>query len=179
MDNRLIVVENGCLKEYRLDEKREWLLGRVSSKNFPDIEIHSETVSRQHGVFKNINGVWFYIDKYSKNGTVHNNQFARPGIGGRIKPIMLDSGDVFIFGGGEKPVINSRVAWAMFVSGMHDAEWRVCDTEGQSTIGLQFDGHITELKKPQKGTVIHGDDGYAIYMGDVLFLNGNIEYKTR
>ena len=75
--------------------------------------------------------------------------------------------------------MNSYVAWAMFVSGIGDAEWRVCDTESQSTIRLQFDGHITELKNSQMGTVIHGDDGYAIYMGDILFLNGNVECLAR
>ena len=64
--NSLIVIENGKLTDYRLDDKLVWEVGRPSRDNNPDIILHSVTVSRQHGKFQNIDGMWFYLDKKGK-----------------------------------------------------------------------------------------------------------------
>ena len=72
MKNHLIVIENGKLQNYPLDNKLLWEIGRPSKENHPDIRMYSATVSRKHGKFVNRDGCWFYVDGYGKNGTVYN-----------------------------------------------------------------------------------------------------------
>lgn len=76
----LIVIENGMLNVYSLDDKIRWNVGRLSADNEPDIILHSSTVSRKHGYFKNIDGSWFYVDNHGKNGTVYNGKHVSVGI---------------------------------------------------------------------------------------------------
>lgn len=100
--NRLIVIENGQLISYDLDNKLVWEVGRPSINNVPDIKLHTLTVSRKHGRFQNMDGMWFYIDKKGKNGTVYNGKYITTGLKGRIKPVALKNGDILIFGGGKE-----------------------------------------------------------------------------
>lgn len=176
--NSLIVIENGKLTDYRLDDKLVWEVGRPSRDNNPDIILHSVTVSRQHGKFQNIDGMWFYLDKKGKNGTVYNGKHVSTGIRGRIKPISLKNGDILIFGGGEEAVINNKTVWTMYLECVFDERWRVEDTKGVSIISLSDEGNITILEQPSKGTVVKGENGLAIYMGDVTYLIGNIVIKS-
>ena len=39
-ENSLIIIENGQIKTYDLDNKTEWYLGRPSKDNIPDIKLH-------------------------------------------------------------------------------------------------------------------------------------------
>ena len=73
-ENSLIIIENGQIKTYDLDNKTEWYLGRPSKNNIPDIKLHLNTVSRKHGKFQNIDGVWFYMDYNGKSGKKWTNQ---------------------------------------------------------------------------------------------------------
>ena len=173
-ENNLIVIENGQIRSYLLDDKLVWDVGRASKDNMPDIRLHSITVSRQHGRFQNIDGMWFYLDKNGKNGTVYNGKHITAGIRGRIKPITLNDGDILIFGGGEQPVINSRTIWAMFSEYSFDDRWRVEDTKGLVRLSFSDGSSMTRLDRPKKGTVIKKEDGMAIYMGDVTYLAGDI-----
>ena len=66
--NSLVVIENGQLTTYSLDDRVTWEVGRPSKENIPDIKLHSATVSRQHGRFQNMDGIWFYVDRMGKNG---------------------------------------------------------------------------------------------------------------
>lgn len=47
--NNLVVIENGQLTQYSLDDKNVWEVGRPSRDNVPDIKLHSTTASRKHG----------------------------------------------------------------------------------------------------------------------------------
>ena len=172
--NSLVVIENGQLTSYSLDDKVTWEVGRPSKENIPDIKLHSTTVSRQHGRFQNIDGMWFYVDKKAKNGTVYNGKHVTPGIRGRVKPITLNNGDVLIFGGGEGAVINSKTIWAMFSERRFDERWRVEDTKGLSRLSFTDGNQSTVLANPVKGTIIEKEDGIAIYMGDITYLVGDI-----
>lgn len=100
-EKNLIIIENGQLTSYMLDDKNVWEVGRPSKENIPDIKLHSTTVSRRHGKFQNLDGEWFYLDYNGKNGTVYNQKHIKPGINGRVRPVMLKDGDLFVFGGGE------------------------------------------------------------------------------
>lgn len=172
--NSLIIIENGQLTTYSLDDKLVWDVGRPSKDNVPDIKLHSATVSRRHGKFQNIDGMWFYVDKKGKNGTVYNGKHVTAGIGGRVKPITLNNGDVLIFGGGEEAVINSKTIWALFSERSFDERWRVEDTKGLTRLTFADGDDATRLESPERGTVIEKLRGMAIYMGDITYLVGDI-----
>lgn len=172
--NSLIVIENGQLNTYDLDNKLIWNVGRPSKDNRPDIKLRSVTASRRHGSLQNIDGMWFYLDKNGKNGTVYNGKHITTGIGGRVKPITLKNGDVMIFGGGEEAVINSKTIWALFSEKDYGEDWRCEDTKGMDSLVLLSGHEAIRFDKPTKGTVIEKDNGIAIYMGDITYLVGDI-----
>lgn len=173
--NNLVVIENGLLTTYMLDDKLVWNVGRPSREQMPDIKLHVTTVSRQHGSFQNIDGMWFYLDKNGKNGTVYNGKHVKAGIKGRVKPITLKDRDVLIFGGGEEPVINSKTIWAMFSEKCFAEKWRVEDTKGMKSLVFSDGKQDTRIESPAKGTVVEKEQGMAIYMGDVTYLAGEIK----
>ena len=51
MENNLIVIENGQLNIYLLDNQVVWEVGRMSKEHTPDIPMHATTISRRHGRF--------------------------------------------------------------------------------------------------------------------------------
>lgn len=175
--NNLIMIENGQLRCFSLDDKQEWKVGRPTPENMPDIPLHSTTVSRKHGKFQNVDGIWFYLDLKGKNGTVYNEKHITAGKNGRVKPVMIKDGDVFIFGGGEEAVINSKTIWAFYTTRPVDERWRVEDTRGMTEFAFCDGSQVTKVEKPAKGTVIERDFGIAIYMGDITYLSGNIRLK--
>lgn len=173
--NIFIIIENGQLTLYPLDDKNAWEIGRPSKGNHPDIQLHSTTVSRKHGKFQNVDGVWFYLDYNGKNGTRYNQKPVNPGFGGRVKPVALNDGDVFIFGGGEEAVINRKTVWGLYITKDFGEFWRIVDSKGYSQIQFLTGNQTTTLNRPDKGTVIEKDSGIAIYMGDLTYLTGDME----
>lgn len=178
-ENNLILIENGQIFSYALDDKNSWEVGRPSKDNLPDIKLHSSTVSRKHGKFQNMDGVWFYLDHKGKNGTVYNHKHLSAGLNGRIKPVMLNDGDTFVFGGGEEEVINCKTIWAMFVTKSFDGEWRVVDSKGYEKLQFISGEGSTTMDVPAKGFVLERETGIAIYMGDLTYLIGDIEVIGR
>lgn len=175
MINNLIVIENGQLNTYILDDKLEWELGRPSGEKYPDIKLYSSTISRKHGKFQNMDGIWFYLDYNGKNGTIYNGKHITGGINGRVKPIMLSDGDVFVFGGGDEFVVNHKTVWAMYSTQFFDENWRIIDTKSNESVSLSDGKTVTKIDKPVKGTVIKKDKGIAIYMGALTYLIGEID----
>jgi pSer/pThr/pTyr-binding forkhead associated (FHA) protein len=175
VENKLIVIEKGKIFTYNLDDKLSWTVGRVTTENNPDIKLSLSTVSRKHGELTNIDGNWFYMDFNGKNGTVYNNKQIKPGIYGKIKPVILKNGDTLIFGGGSEAVINSKTVWAKFITSSIEGAWRVNDTAGYSHITFNDGNEKIRMDSPKKGTVLEKENGIAIYMGDFTYLLGNIE----
>lgn len=173
--NSLIVIEKGVLTTYQLDSKAVWEVGRPSRGNIPDIRMSSATVSRKHGKFQNMDGIWFYLDYNGKNGTVYNKKHIAPGLKGRVKPVMLSDKDILIFGGGEEAVINCKTVWAMYLDRELEEPWRVADVKGMETIRFDDGSGAMELYHPDKGIVIEKKDGIAIYMGDLVYMSGCME----
>lgn len=175
MKNNLIVIENGQLNTYVLDDRLSWEIGRPSKDNKVDIKLFSATVSRKHGTIQNMDGIWFYLDHNGKNGTMYNHKHIKVGINGRIKPIMLEHGDTFIFGVGEGATAhNCKPVWAMFSTCGYDERWRVVDTKGVTKLTFTDDDGSTGMENPEMGTVVERSQGMAIYMGDTTYLVGNI-----
>ena len=173
--NNLIVIENGQIATYILDDKLQWTIGRPSNENCPDIKLYSSTVSRKHGSFRNMDGIWFYIDGNGKNGTVYNKKRIKAGFNGRIKPVMSSDGDILVFGGGDEEVINCATIWTMFSNRDFDEWWRVVDTKGYEEIAFCDGYKEIRYHKPDKGIVVNMEKGIAIYMGDITYISGNIE----
>lgn len=176
-ENELIIIEEGHIISYLLDDKNVWEIGRPTKNNSPDIKLKSTTVSRKHGRFQNMEGIWFYVDYNGKNGTVYNKKHISNGINGRVKPVMIEDGDVFVFGGGEEEVINHKTVWGLFLTRDFEKNWRVMDTKNYSLIQFITNDNTIVLDQPQKGTVINKGNGIAIYMGDLTYLNGQMEVK--
>lgn len=175
MNNNLIVIENGQINTYLLDDKLQWNVGRPSKENKPDIKLYSSTVSRKHGSFRNVDGIWFYVDGNSKNGTVYNKKRIKSGLNGRVKPVMLSDGDILVFGGGDEEVINSATVWTMFSNRDFDELWRVADTKGYEEVTFMEGTKEIRYRKPDRGLVVTMENGIAIYMGDITYLSGNVE----
>jgi len=176
-ENILVIIENGQIKTYTLDDKIKWEIGRPSKNNNPDINLRSTTVSRKHGKFENLDGIWFYVDYNGKNGTVYNHKYISPGLKGRIKPVMLEHGDVFVFGGSKEEVINCKTVFGLFLTEEFEDGWRIVDTKDYGKIKFITDDKITTRENPKKGMVIHTNYGIAIYMGSLTYLTGNIEIE--
>lgn len=174
MGNNLIVIENGQLNTYMLDNRLLWEVGRPSKGNIPDIKLHSTTVSRKHGKFQNMDGIWFYVDYNGKNGTVYNDKKIQTGLKGRVKPVMISDGDVFVFGGGAQAIINPKTIWAMFSTKNYDGEWRMVDSKGCTKLLVTDGEQKVRLEKPEKGKVVESSNGMAIYMGDITYVVGHL-----
>ena len=178
-NNNLIVIENGQIKTYLLDDKLQWTVGRPSAENIPDIKLYSLTASRKHGKFQNMDGIWFYVDANGKNGTVYNKKRIKLNKNGKIKPIMLEDGDILVFGGGDEEIINSKTIWAMFTEKAIDEFWKVNDTKGYKGIVFYSGNKEVKYHKPDKGLVVSMENGIAIYMGDITYVSGNIEVSGK
>ena len=173
----LIAIEDNRISFYPLGQKKIWSVGRPSKDIVPDIKLNSAAVSRRHGKFQNMDGYWFYIDGKSKNGTFHNDRRISTGIGGRTKPVILEDGDIFLFGCGQTPVINNKTAWAVYLAAGYDdiENCRIEDTSSFEDICLTDGKNITKLSNLKEGTVIKQSDGMAIYMGNITYLIGKMK----
>ena len=175
-ENYLIVIENGQLTTYTLNDRNMWSIGRPSNGNMPDIRFYSSTVSRKHGELKNMDGIWFYLDFNGKNGTIYNGKHINTGRNGKIKPTMLNNGDVLIFGGGETAVINYKTVWAMFYAGKLEGQWKTIETDMYSKIMIRGDEGAIEVTRDDKGRVVMNEKGIAIYMDELMFVFGDVEW---
>lgn len=172
--NQLIVVEPEQLTLYRLDDKQVWEVGRPSHGSIPDIQMNSPTVSRQQGCVRNVNGIWFYSNRKSKNGTFYNGKEVTCGIGGRVKPILLSHGDVLLFGAGTQAAVSSRTVWAAFLECCPEGEWRPEGTAALRKVIFSDGIQTLTLNNPQPGRLIMLERGFAIYMGEITWLIGEI-----
>ncbi len=175
--NILIVLEERKISFYSLDEKKTWNVGRPSNGSDPDIKINSALVSRNHGKFKNLDGFWFYLDNNGKNGTIYNDLRIASGISGRVRPVMMDDGDIFIFGNGSSRNVNNKTSWAIYLSdGYEDMEnCRIVDTSEKKTLIFNDGSNETKISDPNMGTVVRQNNGMAIYMGNITYLIGEID----
>ena len=174
-ENSLILIENGQINAYALDNKTEWNIGRVSRDNIPDIKLHLNTISRKHGKFQNIDGVWFYMDYNGKNGTVYNHKRIRTGRNGRIIPLMLENGDVFVFGGGEEESIGCKTVFGLFSTKSFGGAFRTVDSKGYDKLQFRSGARSSCFSSVKEGFVLEEEEGIAIYMGDLTYLSGEME----
>lgn len=91
----LVILEGGQIRCVSLEIRSQWMLGRRTPDNDPDIPLYSPIVSRQHGMFTNIEGQWYYTDNpQSLNGTFYNGKKIAAPMKGKKKSKCLKDGDV-------------------------------------------------------------------------------------
>ena len=149
MENNLIVIENGQLNIYLLDNQVVWEVGRMSKEHTPDIPMHATTISRRHGRFQNMDGIWFYMDENPKNGTIRNQKKLSSGLHGRVKPF--------------------------FRTRYYDAPWRAMDSRGCSKFLIVDGATRTKLADPEPGSVVECEHGMVIYMGALTYVIGPLK----
>jgi len=175
--NYFIAVEGRKITTYPLDYKSEWEIGRVTDEDDPDIKFYKASVSRHHGILKNVMGKWHYYDSFGINGTCYNGSFLAKPVNGRGKPKHLKHGDVFVFGNKNNPKINFEIAWGMYLVGEYGSEWDVIDTRGCANLEFSDGDKKVKLKNPLPGYIYETSKGSAIYMGDFTYLYGAVELK--
>jgi len=178
MDNRqirsrLIIIEQEKLKVYHLDDKASWEIGRASREGIPDIELITPTISRPHGIFKNKGGLWLYSDYCKLNGTTYNGRMLTESDNHKI----LEDGDILVFGGHGKSVINSQTVWAIYVKRELGEAYHAEYTGKTGTLRFTDGSTTTKFVRPEKGTVVEKEKGLGIYMGNFTYLIGDIWLK--
>ena len=168
--SRLIIIEQGELKVYHLDDKAVWEIGRASKESSPDIELFTPTISRPHGSFKNKGGLWIYSDYCKLNGTTYNGTYLTETNNHKL----LEDGYVLIFGGHGRAVINSQTVWGLYLKRQINEEYCVKDTSKARILRFTDGVTITKFVRPEKGTVVDKGTGLAIYMGELTYLIGDI-----
>lgn len=92
---RLIILQAGQVQQVALEEKEQWLIGRTCPQHTgADIAVPSPIVSRQHGWFRKVEGVWYYCDNQKNlNGTYYNGQFLPRSHNDKPTAVELKDGD--------------------------------------------------------------------------------------
>lgn len=132
----LVVLEQGTVRCYGLDSRNRWTLGRVTKQNTPDIPITSPIASRKHGEFIMIDGQWFYCDQGSLNGTLYNGAKIQSGLNRRVRPIMLENGDILRIDRNEANKTDPRGVWMLFSTKSISGQWRYYPFAGKSSVRI-------------------------------------------
>lgn len=90
----LIVLERGFVRNYPLDAKNLWRIGRKNPETENDIELESKIVSRKHGYIQNIDGEWYYVESGSLNGTYYNGKKIAMNENSEYEAVKLSNGDI-------------------------------------------------------------------------------------
>lgn len=90
----LVVLEDGAVRSYPLNENQIWKIGRKNPESENDIELESKIVSRKHGQIQSVDGEWYYIDNGSLNGTYYNGSKIKANDHGEFDAVKLSNGDI-------------------------------------------------------------------------------------
>lgn len=144
----LVVLEQGSIRCYNMESRSRWTVGRTTARNAPDIPLTSPIASRTHGEFVMIDEQWFYCDLGSRNGTLHNGVRIRPGLNRRVRPVMLENGDILRIDRSEAGGTDPRGVWMLFSNESISGEWRYYSFVGRSTICIGRDIARCDLVQP-------------------------------
>ena len=136
---KLVVLENGRIRVYPLDQRQKWLLGRSSKGNEPDIPFQSKIVSRQHGWLMGMDEEWYYVDNpRNLNGTWLNGSCIERPLSGIRKPVTLRDGDVLRVDSGET-ALEGDIAVMLYTTREVRGNWAVYPLTGAQTVTIGRD----------------------------------------
>lgn len=170
----LIIIENGEIRTVCLESRPNWTFGRISRTVEPDIGVNVKTVSREQGRFEYNDGIWFYIDSHSLNPTYLNYKKIMGGMAGRANPVMLNDGDVLIFGSGDSPAINKNTVWVLYTDKYNGREWEKVNTVGMHNLIISNGSGKAVIDPGRVGTVERAGSGMIINLGSFVFMTKDL-----
>lgn len=172
--NKLILVESGRIREYNLDEKERWTVGRQTEDNQPDIAVDLKTVSREQGIFEKNNGIWFYTDLNSLNGTYLNGKKISAGFEGRRSPKILEDSSTLVFGSGDSFFLSGFLIFAAFIKKDYEEDWRIYDITERKNFVINDGNDNIEIKDLDHYAFKRTENGMLLVSGNLLFLKGGL-----
>lgn len=119
----LVVLEEGTIQSYSLEEKQQWSMGRKAPGNSPDIVLLSAIAGRKHGNFLCMDGNWFFVDGGSINGTYYNGQKVERSTDDSVRPVPLRNGDVLRIDSSDLSQPDKRGVWMLFTTDPIGKQW--------------------------------------------------------
>lgn len=144
----LLVLEQGKIRHYELEEKKRWTIGRTATGNTPDIPLSSSIASRVHGEIALVDSEWFYFDLGSLNGTLYNGKKVKKGLNGRICPVMLKNGDILQIDRSNVDKADPRSVWMLFSTEGISGEWSYYSLSGRDTTVIGREAARCDLVQP-------------------------------
>ena len=150
---KLVVLENGRIRVYPLDQRQKWLLGRSSKGNEPDIPFQSKIVSRQHGWLMGMDEEWYYVDNpRNLNGTWLNGSHIERPLSGIRKPVTLRDGDVLRVDSGET-ALEGDIVVMLYTTREVRGNWAVYPLMGAQTVTIGRDPDCDLVRPESAGDI--------------------------
>lgn len=175
----LVVLEDGAVRSFPLELKKEWTIGRKTPDNIKDIELMSKIASRKHGDIINIDGSWYYIEQGSLNGTYYNGEKLLITEKGVSDAVLLKNGDVLRIDAENLENPEARGVWMMFTTEGIGNQWKnVLLRKKETHFGR--DEELCDITIPlpyisaRHMTIVHRDNRYYVMDCDSMagtFLN--------
>lgn len=131
---QLIILEDGKIQSYSLNEKNKWTVGRFNREYRPNITMHSEIVSRRHAVFFKEGVEWYYQDKGSVNGTWYNGRKLQAALDGKYRPVRLKNGDVLRIDSSNLDRPDDNGVWMLFSTEVTNENWDIVPLQKETML---------------------------------------------
>lgn len=149
---KAVVMFEGKVTEYELEQKNRWLVGRPWPGNTPadtpDIPLYSQIAGRKQGEFAQMDGRWYYINRSKTNPTLYNNAPIEDGMGGRPNPVQLRNGDTLRVDFPESGKYDKRGVLILFTTDESEGEWKLFSLFGKGEVYIGRDPHC-QILQPQ------------------------------
>lgn len=129
----LVVLEDGAVRSFPLEMKKNWTIGRATPDTEQDIMLDSKIASRQHGKIQNIDGEWYYIELGSLNGTYFNGEKIKVGSQGKFDAVKLSNGDILRIDSEDLESPEERGVWMMFSTEGIGNQWKTISLRKKET----------------------------------------------
>lgn len=162
----IVVDKNGNVKVHDLGIQTR--IGRSLDRSVCDIVIDSQIVSRVHGEIVRTNGVYYYRDLESTNGTYVNKQFFYKSIRQEKGYALLEDGDIFSFDIKKNEVSHPEKAIAIFSKCFKGEAWEALELHDEiaevcigraDTSSLKMEN---EMISEKHASFFHACSGWAV-----------------
>ena len=163
---KLVILEGGQVRCITLDIRPQWFLGRRTPENNPDIPLYSPIASREHGIFTNLDGQWYFTDNpKSLNGTFYNGKKIGKPMNGKRKSVTLNDGDILRIDSTDLNSPNEEGVLMLFTtSTVEDGRWVTYSLRGRQTTTIGRDENCDIVQPLPYLSALHAK---------ITFLNGD------
>ena len=146
---KLVILQSEMIRTIVLDAKAEWTIGRSVPNNYPDIDIQSIIVSRQHGTLTKSDDQWFFsCNPNNTNPTYINGEaiYTRPDEERRAIPLKV--GDVLRIDSVDLRRPDERGVLLLFTSGRSAGQWTLYPLARRSVTLIGRDPARCDIVQP-------------------------------